>query len=231
MKTKTLTAMVIDQDSDYTKTIVSTIKDLFNKVYVQNDYTEALKEFSEVKPQVLFINLTISQRSVALEMIDKFNYSETEPTIVFGYNDLQEPEFLGHAIESGIHDIFIRPFDADIISSKITRYYQDEKTLNRELQYGTLNPAIKASVNFPMKLVAVDENGITLRGDHYISKGTILPFKNDLMKEIFDTDSIELMVTKTWPGEDWKDYFLFAEPKTANEQTNASLRRFILGRI
>lgn len=231
MKTRTLVAMIIDQDPDYSKVMTSTIKDLFNKVYVQPNFTAALKEFKEVKPQVLFINLTINQRSVALETLEKLNFDAEEPTIIFGYNDALEPEFLGHAIESGVHDIFVRPFDADIISSKITRYYQNEKTQDRELQYSPLNPSIKALVNFPMKLVAVDENGITLKGDHYISKGTILPFKNQLMKSIFDTDSIELMVTRTWPGEDWKDYYLFAEPKISNELTNAALRRFILGKI
>ncbi len=231
MKAKTLTAMIIDQDPEYAKAMTNTIKELFHKVYCQVNFTAALKEFKDVKPQVIFINLTIDQRSLALETLEKLNFRPEEPTIVFGYNDTLEPEFLGHAIESGIDDIFVRPFDGDIISSKITRYFQYEKTMDRELQYSSLNPPIKALVNFPMKLVAVDENGITLKCDHYISKGTILPFKNTLMKSIFDTDSIELMVTRTWPAEDWKEYFLFAEPKISNEQTNAALRRFILGKL
>lgn len=223
--------MIIDQDPDQTRQISNVIKSLFNKVYTQGNLAEAIKEFGEIKPQVLFLNLTINQRTDNLELIEQLTFNQESPTVIFGYNDSQESELLAHAIETGVHDIFARPYDADIISSKINRYYQTEKTQGRELQYSELNPPVRATLKFNMKLVAIDENGITLKGEHYISKGTSLPFKNTLMKEIFDSDTMEFMVTKTWLGDDWKEFFLFAEPKTPSEATSSALRRYILRKI
>lgn len=132
MKTKTLSAMIIDQDPDQTRQISNVIKSLFNKVYTQGNLAEAIKEFGEIKPQVLFLNLTINQRTDNLELIEQLTFNQESPTVIFGYNDSQESELLAHAIETGVHDIFARPYDADIISSKINRYYQTEKTQGRE---------------------------------------------------------------------------------------------------
>lgn len=231
LKTKMLKALIIDQNPEQAKNFATLVKELFNKVFVQSDALLALKEFEELKPNVIFFNLTINQRSAHFELLEKLPMAMDNPVIVFGYNDAPEPELLAHAIETGIQDIFLRPYDADIISTKITRFYQSEKTSGREIQYQELNPAIKATVKFNFKLTAVDENGLTFKGEHYISKGTVFTQKGPLINEIFENDSQELMVTKTWLSDDWKEYFFFAEPKDQKEQTSAALRKFVLRKI
>jgi response regulator RpfG family c-di-GMP phosphodiesterase len=231
LNAKMLKALVIDQDPNQAKTFAALIKELFNKVFVQSDIVLAQKEVEELKPNIIFLNLTINQRSSNFETLEKLPLSLDNPVIIFGYNDGSEPELLAHAIETGIQDIFTRPYDTDIISTKITRFYQSEKTSGREIQYQELNPVIKATVKFNFKLSAVDENGLTFKGDHYISKGTIFNQKGPLIKEIFETESQELMITRTWLGEDWKEYFFFAEPRDQKEQTSAALRKFVLRKV
>lgn len=228
LNAKMLKALIIDQNPDQAKNFATLVKELFNKVFTQTDPLLALKEFEELKPNVLFLNLTINQRSKNFDLLEKLPFTLDNPVIVFGYNDGSEPELLAHAIETGIQDIFIRPYDADIISTKITRFYQSEKTSGREIQYQDLNPPLKAHVKFNFKLSAVDESGLTFKGEHYISKGTVFTQKGPLINEIFETDSQELMVTRTWLGEDWKEYFFFAEPKDQKEITSAALRKFVL---
>lgn len=228
IKTKMLKALIVDHDADSARNFAQVVKELFNKVHIQSDDILAMKEFGELKPQVLFLNLNINQRNAHFELLEKLPFEADNPLIIFGYNDGQEPELLAHAIETGIQDIFVRPFDADIISTKITRFFQSEKTQGREIQYQELNPVVKATVRLNYKLSSVDENGLTFKGEHYISKGTTFTQKGPLIKEIFETDSQEFMVTKTWLSDDWKEYFFFAEPKDQKEQTSSALRRFIL---
>jgi DNA-binding response OmpR family regulator len=231
MKAKPIKAMIIDHDADLAKQFSQNISALFTKLQIQDNTPEAIQSFKDMRPQVLFINLTINQRSTNFEILEKLELSQEMPTVIFGYNDSHEPELLAHSLETGIVDIFVRPFDPDIISTKIGRYFQSEKTQEMSLQYSPLKPPIKAQVHFNFKLTAVDENGLSFKGEHYISKGTIFSLNNDLMKEIFENSLQEFMVTKTWISDDWKDYFLFAEPKDASEQKSAALRRFILRKI
>jgi DNA-binding response OmpR family regulator len=231
MKQTNLKAMIIDADPDQAKAMSIVLKDLFSKIIFQSDVTLALKEFRELKPNILFLNLGIGQRAIQLEIPEKLELTPDEQLVIFGYNDASEPELLATAMESGIHDIFVRPFDADIISTKINRYYVSDKTQNRDLQYGKLTPSLKAQVVFDLKLVAVDENGFTFKGEHFICKGTTFPLKGTFIKDIFEADIQEFMITKTWVNEDQKDYYLYAEPRDMKEQTNAALRRFILRQL
>lgn len=228
IKTKLLKALIVDHDADQARNFAAVIKDLFNKVHIQTDDILAMKEFRELGPHVLFLNLTINQRSNHFELLEKLPIESDHPVIVFGYNDGQEPELLAHAIETGIQDIFARPYDPDIISTKITRFYQSDKTQGREIQYNELRPPVQAVVRLNFKLTSVDENGLTFKGDHYISKGTTFTQKGPLIKDIFETESQEFMITKTWLSDDWKEYFFFAEPKDQKEPTNSALRKFIL---
>ncbi len=231
IQTKMLRALIIDQDADQAKNFASIIKDLFNRVHIQADAILAQKEYKELNPHVLFLNLTINQRSTHLELLEKLPIHPENPIIIFGYNDSSEPELLAHAIETGFQDIFVRPYDADIISTKLTRYYQSEKTSGHEIQYVEINPVIKAQVKLNFKLSSVDENGFTFKGEHYVSKGTSFTQKGPLIQDIFGSDHQEFMITRTWLSDDWKEYFFFAEPKEMKEQTSAALRRFILRKI
>lgn len=230
MKTLSLNALIIDSDPAYTAHIIPVTKPLFNKVFLAGKTDEVMKEVEENKPNVIFLNLTIQQRQNALDLLDRLKSGHGE-AIIFGYTDSAEPDLITHALEAGLQDIFTRPFDRDLISTKINRFYQTEKTLSNEIRYTPLSSPIKARVEMSLKLIGVDENGMTLKGDHYISKGTMITIPEKLAKELFELNSVELMVTKTWVSEDWKNYFLYAEPKDSKESMSASLRKFIMRKL
>lgn len=231
MKTKYLKAMIVDQDSSQGRAMALVIKDLFSKIYFELDAAEMIKEFEMVRPRVLFINLNVAQRTTNFELLSKLNLNRDEQTIVFGYSDVSEPELIAHAIEEGFNDIFVKPFDADVFATKINKYFQFEKTQEREISYTPLRPPLHGFMNLPLKLMSVDENGFEFKCDHYISKGGTFTLKNALVQEIFDEPSIELMISRTWTGDNYTDYYFYAEPQLSNEKTSAALRRFILRKI
>ena len=230
MKSKTLNALIVDADLDSSRQFLAVIKNLFHKTYHVTDPASALKEIQETKPQVIFINLNMDQRQKHLELIENLGATDGNK-VIFGHGDSFDSEFLAHVIEIGANDIFARPFDGDIISSKINRFYQNELTQDRELNYSSISPNIKAKVEFTFQIVSVDENGITLKCPHHLNKGTVLPLTGGISQEIFETKSIDLMITRTWISDNWKDYFLYAEPKDSKEQHSSALRKFILSKI
>ena len=231
MKTRYLKAIIVDQDSTQGRAMALVIKDLFSNITHEQIAADLVKECQQIKPRVIFFNLNVAQRTTNFEILEALSLSGDNQTIIFGYTDSPEPELIGHAIEEGFHDIFVKPFDADIVATKVNKYFQFDKTQEREIGYTPLKPGLIGWVNLPLKLMSVDENGFEFKSDHYISKGGAFRLGHPIIKEIFEDQDIELMITRTWTGDNYGDYFFYAEPHLGNEKTSAALRRFILRKI
>lgn len=221
------TAMILDQDYDSARNMGNLVKTLFNKVFTQTDMKLIPGDLTDLKPQVVLINLSMAQRTENLELAEFIGQQPVVP-LLLGYTDSHEPELVAHALESGFQDLFMKPFDEAIIASKINKYFQHEKTLKHDLSYFPLRPALNVKVNFKIKVKAVDENGITFSSNHYISKGTMVKLPEALTKSLTATTSSEFMVTRTWAGETWEEFFSYAELKSPDDSKSAALRKFIL---
>lgn len=231
MKTTYLKAMIIDQDSTQGRAMAILIKDLFTKIHIEQNAAEIIKECEQVKPRVFFLNLNVAQRTTNFEIMEKLPLDGDNQTVIFGYTDTSEPELIAHAIEEGFNDIFVKPFDADIFATKINKYFQFEKTQDRDISYTTLRPPLHGMMNLPLKLMSVDENGFEFQCEHYVSKGGTFTLADPMIQEIFEEPSVNLMISRTWMGDNYTDHFFYAEPQQSDEKTSAALRRFILRKI
>lgn len=223
---KLIVPLILDCDVNLANKFNQAIEPIFAKVYLQTNVTQFENDCRGLKPAVIFVNLNIQQREDSFALIEKLNREETRP-VIYGYLDDSGPELIAHAIENGVQDVFIRPFDTDVIASKINQHVKSDATQERELSFTSLAPSYTATVNLNFKIVAVDENGISLQGKHFITKGTKFLFSNNLVKEIFGKESIMMMVTKSSQNDDGKEYVFFIEPKEPSEAHSSALRRFI----
>ncbi len=224
-----VSALIIDQEKESARVMGNIVKELFNKVFTQSDLKLVPGDLTDIKPQVVLLNLTIAQRSQNLELADIIGTMPSLP-LLLGYTDSHEPELLAHALESGFQDLFMKPFDEDIIASKINKFYQHEKTLKRDIAYTVLRPALPAKIKLQVEIKACDENGITLFSRHHISKGTAIKLPPDQAREITGDEKSEFMIAQTWIGDAWGEHYSYAELKNPDEARSASLRRFILGK-
>jgi DNA-binding response OmpR family regulator len=232
MSNEKFTAFILDKDPDQSKKIISVVDKLFTKVFLQPSPESAPKDFLDNKPNALFLNLNIDQRETSFRVLEQILKLNAHPCLIFAYLDEHEPELIAHAIENGILDVFMRPFDGDLIASKVSRFLKgNAASVEQNLLYTKLYKPLKAQVEFSYKLVSVDENGLTMMSENYINKGTKFQINSPLMNEIFEDPTIAFMVTKTWFDEQKNLHFLFAEPWNPKESQNSSLRRFILGKL
>lgn len=229
MNTKFVSALVVDHDAESARVMATLVKELFNKVYIQGDLKLVQEEIIKLKPAIVMLNLSMAQRTENLELAEIIGKSE-QPPLLLGFSDSHEPELLAHALESGLQDLFMKPFDADIIASKINKFFQHEKTLKHDLAYTQLKPAITAKVKFGIKIKGCDENGVTIESEHYFSKGTLICLPGSVAKEITGDEKTEFMITRTWTGDSWSQYFSYAELKSPDEAKTSALRRFITGK-
>lgn len=229
MKAQSISVLVIDKDPESAKAMAFLVKDLFSKVHIQSELKKVPEDLLNLEPAVVLISLTISQRAENLELAEIINKSAESP-LLLGFSDSHETELLAHALESGFQDLFMRPFDEDLIASKINKFIQHENTLKHDLAYSTLRPLIHAKVRFHVRLIGCDENGITMEGDHYISKGTTIALPGVLSRKLTGSEKTEFIVTRTWTGNSWDKQFFYAEMKSPDEMRSAALRNFINGK-
>lgn len=227
MNLRFTSALIIDQDPDSARNMGNLVKELFNKVFTQTDMKLVPGDLTDIKPQVVLINLSLAQRTENLELAEIIGKAEMVP-LLLGYNESHEPELVAHALESGFQDLFMKPFDEAIIASKINKYFQNERTLKHDLTYLPVKPALNVKVSFKIVIKGVDENGITFSSNHYISKGTAIRLPGNLAQELTSSEKTEFMVTRTWAGETWEEFFSYAELKTPDDTKSAALRKFIL---
>jgi DNA-binding response OmpR family regulator len=227
---KNPTALLLDSETELARKMGEALEGLFSKVIMENNHDKYETTYEYFKPEVVFVNLNISQRDANLSFVERIVQDQDKPVVVYAYVDAMSSELTSHAIENGIQDVFARPFDADIIASKINRLIKNERTLDLDLSYTRLLVPLKAEIEFNFRVVSVDENGITLKGNTFLSKGTKFHSSSSLLKQIFDDGSIQLMVTKTWLDEN-SEHHVFVEPNNPTELTSAALRRFILTKL
>lgn len=218
--------MIIDQSSIEAAELSKSIKDIFQQVYVSTEPEAVTKEFLDVKPHVLFVNLMLVQRGTNFDLLERIPAIIKKDVVILGYAEAQVPELMAHAIERGIHDVITKPFRPELITPKIKQTVQSQISSRIDSQIVRLKKPIPAKVQFTLKLSSVDENGLTFTHEHYLSKGTKLSLDHSLIQDIFGVPDIELMISKTWAeGEEFKSY---AEPTEPSDLKSAALRRFIL---
>lgn len=226
MRAKHQKAMIFDTDKSLSAKVHDLIKTLFSSTYVQNDPRVFGIDYGQLRPDLVFLNLNSSSRDSSFTFLQETFSTSSHKAIIFAYMDKIEPEIIAHAIENGVQDFFAKPFDQAIVASKVNRLIKSELTADQSLSYSKLRPTLPVKLDLPLKVSAVDENGITFSSPYYVVKGTKLSVTTPLIQQIFSVQSMDMMIVKTWLDED--KYQLFAEPWDASEDKSNALRRFIL---
>lgn len=230
MKNFTPTILLIDSDP-------RTLAAIKNSLTVVTNRTEALKEsapledvLQNMKPEIVFVNFNLEQRRRNLELKDAL--LNLKPDLeFFAYADAADPILIAHTLELGFRDIFVRPFDPDVICTKINRIGNSLATKGHDLQYTNLRPARPAVLTIPLELKAIDEGGFHFSSTSFIAKGTSFIFSGKIPEKIFKLPQIELVVSSSERGTAKDSPFTYyAEPRVPTKEHQSALRHFLLGK-
>lgn len=201
------------------------LKKIVPKVYAQQDVSLFRKEIIDINPEIIFLDLSVGQSEESHKILNWILFNKRE-TLVLGYTETATPELMAHGVESGIEKSFHAPYNDEEISKLISSQFKSRGRVTRPL----LEHPHKAQVSFGARISSVDENGIKLICSHYISKGVVFLFDEPLCREIFNQESILMIVTKTSQVLTGFDYEIYIEPKVSTEATSLALRRFIMSK-
>jgi len=218
------TAVIIDKNIEKAQLFSGLISPELLNISFITDFLDAQKLIQEIQPRIVFVCLNLNQRADCFDLLQILAKKPSAMTI-YGYSEHIGPELITHSLENGVQEIFTSPFDSHRINVKILSELNTAKG-NEEFNSIPLNPPLKAFVQIEMTIQNVNENGVTFKSSHYISKGTIFSSNANIIQDIFGKEQT-LMITKTWPGVDWREYYLYAEPTVTNDMTSTALKQFI----
>lgn len=228
MKPKKPFALVVDDDP-IQRTILHSV---LTKLGITNETVATSKEFIEklnkTKPDFCLIDLNLESLGAGFTLIQAIrNVLGYEPILIV-ISGNTEKKAIAHALEIGANDYILKPFDRDVLISKISYYTTTEELQNEQLPLLPVpEGGSPATFNLEFNIQEVDEFGITLNGKHLILKGLALNLESQLLQEITGLSKPPLFtVTSTWIEANGT-YSAYAEFDTTNDKLRASVQQWL----
>lgn len=229
MKTFSPNILLVDSDPRTLGAIQNSLTVVTDRTHVLKDASAIEEVLRDFRPEVAFINFNMDQRRRGLELKDELLLSKPDLDC-FAYADAADPILVAHVLELGFRDIFVRPFDPDVICTKINRLGSSKHTNGHDLFYSPIKPARPAELSVPMRLLSIDEGGFYFRSKSFIAKGVSFTFSGSLCQEIFGQRDLELMVSSSERDLGANVFTYYAEPKTPSKIHQSALRHFLLSK-
>ena len=130
MTNKTITAIIVDDESDAREILRSLLNKYPEIEIVSRDanVTEAYNSINEKHPDIVFLDIELSETESGFDLLAKLK-QEHKPTIIFvtSYN-----EYAIKAFEFAAFDYLLKPVDPDRLDQCIERYKNEKQ--NKDLQ-------------------------------------------------------------------------------------------------
>jgi CheY-like chemotaxis protein len=112
--------LIIDDDVELTKAVVSTISSVGHDVQFTNDSKEGLKLIKEQSQDVIFLDLSMPEFS-GIDIIENLAKDGTikEKKIVIMTASAANEEELKNLVDLGAHSVLRKPVDIDALLDKI----------------------------------------------------------------------------------------------------------------
>ncbi len=150
----------------------------------------------------------------------------TIPVIILSRDDSSEK--ITHALDCGANDYAKKPLDIDLLLTKVEHIIKAQQTFHSSLSTGKVPSGFSSAyIHTEYTLSSIEQFGVTLVGNSCISKGSVLEVSSSLFPEIFNKDSLKLMVTRNSKISE-NQYRLFLEYGIENQETIAQAKAWFI---
>lgn len=219
----------IDDDPDFNALLKVVLKkNGFHSITTEtpNDFAEALKV---EKPDLCLIDINLDIASGAgftmLQAV-RNTFGLEIPLIILSRRSSRED--IGKALELGANDFVSKPLDDTFLIQKINQYLRNPEL--KPLTYSKVSERDwPCEVTIDLGIQAINEFGVTLSSEHFLSKGSYIELKGSLVKEIINKDTpLKLTVNNSWIDEETKRYQAFCEFNYEDLQMMSTIRSYLL---
>ncbi len=168
---KNLKLLYLEDDKRVRDSLLLTLNELFQKVIVCENATEAFKFYQEQNPDMLLVDIQMSEGIDGIEFIKKIRISDTETPIIIA-SAHGTAEYLLRAIPLNLIAFLVKPFD---LESLLGAFYTALQQSTKQHKAATVVYFPNGSYFDPIKQCVWDRD----------SKRVELQFRELLLLELF----------------------------------------------
>lgn len=163
-QTKKLTAMVVEDEQVTNELLSSTFKNFFSKVSSFSDAESALKAYSDIKPDVIFVDVIMSGMN-GIELSRKIRQLNPSQIIIVisASNDIEK---ISESIEVGVNSFIQKPIDTkkiiELLNNVIALIAKKRKIETKTFSI-SLPLNLYDAVNDNAKAESISKNAVIIR--------------------------------------------------------------------
>lgn len=224
---KELKCLVFFKDKNLFKDILAGLSETHVNIVKAETEDDYLRQIQTYQPHFSMIEVDSSLVPKTYGLIEKHKQLYQNSCPIFLVGNETDSSLILQGLKLGATDFFQRPLDFDLIATKIGKYFLHTELLKREISYAKVPLQERSAlIQIPMKIISIDEKGLTLKSPHIISKGCKLDLGQTPLKNLLGLNELILTVVKSH-GDQQQDEIIYAEfPE--GETCKAAVRKFIL---
>ncbi len=226
-------ALIVDDDPDCRALISAALAALNINAILTRTPEEFLQTASQVRAHLCLIDLNLGTLDQGFGLIEKIRKQLGPKFPIFVISARSDSQSIAHAMELGADDYLVKPIDKELLATKLLPHISSPEILSATLSQ-QLVPEKKrtAEVSFQLRLLGIDEFGITFMAPHLLSKGAAIQLASPLIGEFSLRGNVVLLrITTTWALPDGKGYGGYAEFDISDDGLISRVRRWLAKRI
>lgn len=226
--------ITLDDDADFNILLKKQLEKFNFKVQTTSSPKEFLAEIKAKMPDIVIVDLNLSLNKnfgEGFQVIKAIRNKLGNELPIMALSRRSDSKDIASVLEMGADDFVPKPLDIDLLVTKITKVFKGSDGLEAvdfEFPHKLIPAADRdATIALNLKLIEVNEFGLTLHADYFISKGHSFDLEGDIIEEIFDVECINLSSSIATPNKEIGGFNIFSEFPSENLALISSVRKWM----
>lgn len=220
---------IVDDDESFNAILVLVLKKYGIESRSFSTSKALLEKVKARPPDLCIVDLNLGPRENGYDLIASLRQLSNPELPIIICSSREEREVISHALEMGANDYLLKPLDREVLTSKLFQFISTtELGFSQNTSTENLQTEIDTSIHLDLKLIRVEEDGVTLLSNHLILKGTVVTLAGALMKEISGKDRpvIATVVASELISPD-ESYSIYLEFDATDQELQESIRSWL----
>ncbi len=222
-------ALIVDDEEMFCLALQAFLAEIGIESEFYTDPLEFLSNLKNSDARICFVDINISEIDVGYKVVQAIRSILGHKLPIIVVSARSDAASITNSMEIGASDYLVKPFDQEILQSKILPYFQKNEIGEDSLAIKqTPEDKRDISISFDYHLQSVDEFGFTLRGSHLLGKGAPIWLNSPLVQEITGKKRPTIMkVLHSTLESESNEFLSFIEFDATDDELLTNVRRWI----
>lgn len=219
--------LTIDDDPEFNRVLKHHLKELPIEVISTETPRDFLERFRDLKPSLCLVDLNIGEyNELGYKLIEAIRKKSNIHVPIVVISRLQTQEKITRALDVGADDYIPKPIDPVTLQSKVERFFNIASNNNVEFR-SVPKYERKAQIEVPFRLTKVAEDGLYLKSDCYLPKGTPVKLQSEFFQTLIHNKEFRILTVSNSQVLPDGDYETFLEFDIDDQDSIQNVRNWV----